>query len=68
MCQINVVVTKNGQDASLMESVTRLEVLDDGVRLHSYFEEPMVVGGVVIKQIDFLGGKVLLAESEGADG
>ena len=60
MCQINVVVEREGSREPVMESVTGLEVTDDGVLLSTFFEEPLKVEGVHIGSIDFLGGSVVL--------
>ena len=64
MCQINVVVEREGNRDPVMESVTGLEVTADGIVLTTFFEEPLVVPGVSIKSIDFLGGTVVLAPDE----
>ena len=60
MCQINVVVEREGGREPVMEAVTGLEVTDDGVVLSTFFEEPLKVPGVHIGSIDFLGGSVVL--------
>ena len=60
MCQINVVVEREGKQDPVMESVTGLEVTMDGIVLSTFFEEPLVVPDVQIKSIDFLGGSVVL--------
>ncbi len=60
MCQLNAVVERDGIRETVLESVTALEVTEDGVILSTYFEEPMTVAGVSVKSIDFLGGSVLL--------
>ena len=60
MCQMSVVKTENDQEELIMESVTRLEVKDNGVEVSTFFEEPRFVPDVVVKSIDFLGGKVFL--------
>jgi predicted RNA-binding protein len=60
MCQINVVVEREGELEPVMESVTGLEVTPDGVVLSTFFEEPMAIADVHIKSIDFLGGSVVL--------
>ncbi len=60
MCQLNAVVEREGIRETVLESVTALEVTEDGVILSTYFEEPMTVAGVSVKSIDFLGGSVLL--------
>lgn len=64
MCQINVVVEQEGNREPVMESVTGLEITDDGVVLSTYFEEPLLVPDVRIKSIDFLGGSVLLVPDD----
>jgi predicted RNA-binding protein len=61
MCQINVVVEREGAEEAVMESVTGLEVTADGIVLTTFFEEPLVVSDVHVKRIDFLGGAVVLA-------
>jgi len=57
---MSVVKTENDQEELIMESVTRLEVKDNGVEVSTFFEEPRFVPDVVVKSIDFLGGKVFL--------
>ncbi len=64
MCQINVVVERDGERNPVMESVTGLEVTPEGIVLSTFFEEPLVVADVHIKSIDFLGGSVVLAGDE----
>ncbi|HBI14899.1 MAG TPA: RNA-binding protein [Desulfobulbaceae bacterium] len=65
MCQISVVVAQDGGEEKLMDNVTSLDVIEDGVVLSAFFEEPKTVPGVVIARIDFLGGKVVLGRSRG---
>ena len=64
MCQINVVVEREGNREPIMESVTGLEITEDGIVLSTFFEEPLVIPDVRIKSIDFLGGSVVLAQDE----
>jgi len=64
MCQLKVVVERQGDLETVMESITALEVTADGVVLNTYFEEPMTVPGVRIRRIDFLGGSVVLTADE----
>lgn len=61
MCQISVVLHRDGGEERLMDNVTSLEVTGDGVILSTFFEEPKKVPEVVITRIDFLGGRVILA-------
>lgn len=60
MCQIRVVIDKDGEEEKVMENVTGLQVTDEGVVLSSFFDEPFSVRNVAIARIDFLGGKVVL--------
>ena len=64
MCQINVVVEREGQQEATMESVTGLDITADGIVLTTFFEEPLVVPDVHIRSIDFLGGSVILAPNK----
>ena len=61
MCQLNVVMEREGKQETLMEGITGLEVTELGIVLRTYFEEPMTVNQASIKSIDFLGGSVVLA-------
>jgi len=60
MCQISVVIERDGMQEKVMDNVTRLEVTGEGVVLTTFFEEPQTVSDVVVSRIDFLGGKVVL--------
>lgn len=64
MCQINVVVEREGNREPVMESVTGLEITTDGIVLSTFFEEPLGIPDVHIKSIDFLGGSVVLVPDE----
>jgi len=64
MCQLNVVVEREGSRETVLESVTGLEVTADGIVLSTFFEEPLVIPDVHIQSIDFLGGSVVLAPDE----
>ena len=61
MCQISVVVEREGQRKTVAEGVTGLEQTSGGVVLRTFFEEPLTVAGVSIKSIDFLEGTVYLS-------
>ncbi|MCI5207626.1 MAG: CooT family nickel-binding protein [Candidatus Electrothrix sp. ATG2] len=63
MCQLNVVMEREGKQETLMEAVTGLEVTEQGIVLRTYFEEPLTVDNASIKSIDFLGGSVVLASN-----
>ena len=64
MCQLNVVVEREGSRETVLEAVTELEVTADGIVLSTFFEKPLVVTGVHVQRIDFLGGSVVLAPDE----
>jgi predicted RNA-binding protein len=53
-------MVKNGEEELLVENVTKLEVLDDGLKISSLFEGTKELVGVAIRSIDFTGGKVYL--------
>ncbi|HIP82950.1 MAG TPA: CooT family nickel-binding protein [Desulfocapsa sulfexigens] len=60
MCQMSVLVLEDTNEELVMESVTRLEVKDNGVAVSTFFEETKFVPEVRVQEIDFLGGKVFL--------
>ena len=60
MCQMKIMQDKDGQQELVMEDVSQLEVVDDGIRISTLFEEPKLIPGVTIKTIDFLAGKTML--------
>ena len=68
MCQLNVVMEREGKQETLMEAVTGLEVTERGIVLRTYFEDPMTVGNAFIKRIDFLGGSVVLSPESAEKG
>jgi predicted RNA-binding protein len=60
MCQISVVMEREGGEEKLLDNVTGLDVTGDGIVLRSFFDEPREVKNAHIARIDFLGGKVIL--------
>jgi len=45
MCQLRAVLERDGKEEPVMESITALDVVDDGVVLSTFFEEPMKIDG-----------------------
>ncbi len=68
MCQISAIMEDGGREEILMEGVTALDVTDDGILLTTFFEEPRLVPGAVIRRIDFLGGRLVLAKGTSPTG
>ncbi len=60
MCQMSIFVEKGDNEALLKENVTRLEILDSGVRVSTLFEGPTDLDNMAVRFIDFTAGKVLL--------
>jgi predicted RNA-binding protein len=54
---------KNGQEELLLENVTTLEVIENGVKITALFEGTREFSGVAIRRIDFTGGKVFLHQT-----
>ncbi len=63
MCQISVVMEKDGIEELLMEDVTTLVVDSDNLEISNLFEGPKSIQQVVIRSIDFVAGKVLLQKT-----
>ena len=64
MCQMKIMMDKEGQQELVMEDVAHLEVVEDGIKISTLFEEPKLIPGVEIKTIDFLSGKTTLLEKQ----
>ena len=60
MCQMSIVVERDGAEEKIMENASRLEVTDEGVVVSALFEEPKLVPGARVSRIDFLDGLVTL--------
>ncbi len=60
MCQMSVMIERDGQQEKIMDSVTGLDVTTAGVTLSTFFEEPRVVPDVAVARIDFLGNTLVL--------
>lgn len=64
MCQTSVFMEKAGADELLLENVTALEVLENGLKITTLFEGSKDYSGVEIRRIDFSGGQVFLYKTE----
>lgn len=60
MCQATAYVVENGEAQEIMRDVIRLVAVEGGIRLETFFEEPLMVRGRV-ERIDFLKHTVTLA-------
>ena len=57
---MKVMLDKEGQQELVMEDVTKLEVVEDGIRVSTFFEEPKTVSGAAVNTIDFTSGILIL--------
>ena len=62
MCQMSVVMRKGGEQEKLMDAVARLEVTAEGTTISALFEQPRLIPGATVKEIDFLDGVVVLVQ------
>ena len=60
MCQMNVMMDKEGQQELVMEDVTQLDVVEGGIKISTFFDEPKLIPGAVVKTIDFISGTTVL--------
>ncbi|MBU0680064.1 MAG: CooT family nickel-binding protein [Proteobacteria bacterium] len=63
MCQMSVVLEKDGSQEVIMESVILLEAKDGGIEVSTLFDPPKLVAGATVKKMDFSSGKVILVPS-----
>ena len=64
MCQTSVFMEKSGEEELLLENVTTLEVIENGLKITSLFEGTKEFLGFAVRRIDFAGGKVFLHQTE----
>ncbi|MFH0781946.1 MAG: CooT family nickel-binding protein [Pseudomonadota bacterium] len=64
MCQTSALMEKDGGNELLLENVTDLEVLGDGLQITTLFEGTKVWPGVAIRRIDFSAGKMYLYQKQ----
>ncbi len=60
MCQMRVVKEKNGSEEVILENVTSIEILENGIAVSTLFEGSREIAGAVIRRMDFLSGKIFL--------
>lgn len=60
MCQMSVVMDRDNTREKLMDAVARLEVTAEGVTINALFDQPRLIAGATVKEIDFLDGVVVL--------
>ncbi len=63
MCQMSIVLEKDGQQEKIMENVNLLEVTAEGIKISTLFEEAKILPNTEILRINFLDGLVTLKES-----
>lgn len=64
MCQMSIILEKNGTEEIILESASTLEVTEKGIEVGTLFDPPRTVKNVKVKKIDFLGGKVTLVSEK----
>ena len=60
MCQMSVVLERNGEQEVIMENVTLLEAKDEGIEVSTLFDPPKIVEKATVKKMDFNSGTVTL--------
>jgi len=63
MCQMSVVVDRDGDEELVMEDVTSLVMEPEGIRISTLFEGPKLMEHVALRSIDFMAGKVILQQT-----
>lgn len=61
MCQMRVILEKNGEQQTVLDNASLLEAAGDGVRVSALFEPERVVPNARVIRIDFMSGTVTLA-------
>jgi hypothetical protein len=59
MCELKVVLVKDGERKTIMEAVTKMVVVGDSIELYSILGERETVSGS-IKEVDFSKGETII--------
>ncbi len=60
MCQMRIILERNGKEETVLENAAALEVTSQGMVISTLFESPRTLEHVKLKKIDILGGRVVL--------
>lgn len=60
MCQMSVYVEDDGKEELLKENVTKMEVMEKGIRLSTLFEGASDFNNMVLRHVDFSAGRAVL--------
>lgn len=60
MCQMSVVLDKDGAQEVIMENVILLEAKEGGIEVSTLFDPPKLVPLAMVKKMDFSSGTVTL--------
>ncbi|PLX48920.1 MAG: RNA-binding protein [Desulfobulbaceae bacterium] len=63
MCQLSVVLDKDGEQEVIMENVTLLEAKEEGIEVSTLFDPPKMVANALVKRLDMNSGTVTLVPS-----
>ena len=63
MCQMRIVLKQGGSEKVVLENAALLEVTAEGIRVSALFEEPVLIPGAEVCDIDFLKSKLTLTTS-----
>ena len=64
MCQMSIVLERDGLEEKIMDQAAKLDVQDDQITISTLFEESKSLSGVKVQSIDFLSGRVVLINSK----
>ena len=65
MCQMSVLIQKAKKTEEIIEEVVKVEIIDNGIQVSTFFDDPKFIDNVMIKEIDCLGSTVTLSDREG---
>lgn len=60
MCQVSAYIKSGEQEELVKENVTRLDMLENGLRISTLFEGAVDFENMVVDHIDFTAGRLIL--------
>ena len=60
MCQMSIILEQDGAEETVLKNAAKLIVREEGIEVSALFDEPKIIKNAVLREIDFLDGKVKL--------
>jgi predicted RNA-binding protein len=57
---MSIILEQDGAEETVLKNAAKLIVREEGIEVSALFDEPKIIKNAVLREIDFLDGKVKL--------